>query len=48
MINALIEAGKQFHVMIYPNKTHSISGSAARTNLFHMIQDHFTTELMNR
>ena len=48
MINALIEAGKQFDVMIYPNKTHSISGSAARTNLFHKIQDHFTTELMNK
>ena len=48
MVNALIEAGKQFRVMIYPNKTHGIAGSAARDNLFHMIQNHFTTELMGK
>lgn len=45
MINALIKAGKQFRLMIYPNKTHSISGSDARTHLFHMIDDHFVREL---
>jgi len=45
MINALIAAGKQFHLMIYPNKTHSISGSDARDHLFHMIEDHFQREL---
>jgi dipeptidyl-peptidase-4 len=45
MINALIKAGKQFQLMIYPNKTHSISGSDARTHLFHMIDDHFMREL---
>jgi len=45
MINALIAAGKQFRLMIYPNKTHSISGSDARTHLFHMIDDHFVREL---
>ena len=42
MINALIKAGKQFRLMIYPNKTHSISGSDARYHLFHMIDDHFS------
>ena len=45
MINALISAGKQFRLMIYPNKTHSISGTDARTHLFHMIDDHFVREL---
>jgi dipeptidyl-peptidase-4 len=45
MIAALIKAGKQFRLMIYPNKTHSISGSDARDHLFHMIEDHFEREL---
>jgi dipeptidyl-peptidase 4 len=45
MIDALIKAGKQFRLMIYPNKTHSISGSDAREQLFHMIEDHFEREL---
>jgi dipeptidyl aminopeptidase/acylaminoacyl peptidase len=30
----MIEAGKLFKLMIYPNKTHGISGTAARTHLF--------------
>jgi dipeptidyl-peptidase 4 len=45
MINALIGAGKEFQLMIYPNKTHSISGSDARDHLFHMIENHFEKEL---
>jgi dipeptidyl-peptidase-4 len=45
MINALINAGKQFRLMIYPNKTHSISGKDARVHLFTMIEDHFEREL---
>jgi dipeptidyl-peptidase 4 len=45
MINALIGAGKSFELMIYPNKTHSISGSDARDHLFHMIDEHFQREL---
>ncbi len=45
MIDALIKAGKQFRLMIYPAKTHSISGSEAREHLFHMIEDHFEREL---
>jgi dipeptidyl-peptidase-4 len=45
MIDALIKAGKQFRLMIYPNKTHSISGKDARIHLFTMITDHFEREL---
>ena len=45
MIDALIKAGKPFNLMVYPNKTHGISGPAARSHLFHMIQDHFEREL---
>jgi dipeptidyl-peptidase 4 len=45
MIDALIKSGKAFQLMIYPNKTHSISGSEARTHLFHIIEGHFEQEL---
>ena len=45
MISALIHAGKPFQLMIYPNKTHSISGQDARVHLFEMIEDHFEREL---
>ncbi|MGB8886940.1 MAG: alpha/beta fold hydrolase [Candidatus Korobacteraceae bacterium] len=41
MINQFIETGKQFQLMLYPGKTHGIAGLAARTHLFHMIDDHF-------
>jgi dipeptidyl-peptidase-4 len=45
MIDALIKAEKQFRLMLYPNKTHGIAGPAARTHLFHMIEDHLEREL---
>ena len=45
MINALIDAGKPFQLMVYPNKTHSISGKDARVHLFTMIEEHFEREL---
>jgi dipeptidyl-peptidase-4 len=45
MIDALIQAGKQFRLMIYPNKTHSIAGKDAKVHLFTMIVDHFEREL---
>jgi dipeptidyl-peptidase-4 len=45
MIDALIKAGKQFRLMLYPNKTHGIAGPTARTHLFHMIEDHLEREL---
>ena len=41
MVNALINAGKQFQLMMYPRKTHGISGTETRVHLFHMIEDHF-------
>jgi len=45
MIDALIKAGKQFRLMIYPNKTHSIAGNDAKVHLYTMIVDHFEREL---
>jgi dipeptidyl-peptidase-4 len=48
MIDALIKAGKQFRLMIYPNKTHSIAGKDARVHLFTMITEHFERELKNQ
>ena len=48
MVDALIKAGKQFHLMIYPNKTHGIAGPAAGAHLFHAIQDHLDHELMTK
>jgi len=45
MVDALIKAGKQFRLMIYPNKTHSIAGKDARVHLFTMIAEHFEREL---
>ncbi len=45
MADELIKAGKQFDFMIYPNMTHGISGVAANTHLFHLIENHFEREL---
>jgi dipeptidyl-peptidase-4 len=45
MVNNFIDAGKQFQLMVYPRKTHGIAGKAARTHLFHMIDDHFLETL---
>ncbi len=45
MVEGLIEAGKQFRFMIYPNKTHGIGGSDDRDHLFHMMEDHWESEL---
>ncbi|MGB6386858.1 MAG: DPP IV N-terminal domain-containing protein [Terriglobales bacterium] len=45
MTDALIKSGKQFRLMIYPDKTHGISGSGTRTQLFHMMQDFWNKEL---
>jgi dipeptidyl-peptidase-4 len=46
MISAFIEAGKQFDLLLYPRKTHAISGAAARIHLFTRIRDHFRHELL--
>jgi dipeptidyl-peptidase-4 len=45
MVESLVEAGKQFRFMAYPNKTHSIAGATDQTHLFHLIEDHFLREL---
>jgi dipeptidyl-peptidase-4 len=45
MIDALIKADKPFRLMIYPNKTHGIAGTAARTHLFQLIEGHFEKDL---
>jgi dipeptidyl-peptidase-4 len=45
MVEGLIKAHKQFRFMVYPNKTHSIRGDDDRTQLFHLIEDHFEREL---
>lgn len=38
-INALIEAGKQFEMQIYPNKNHSILGAKTRLHLYTRFSD---------
>jgi dipeptidyl-peptidase-4 len=45
MVEAFIKAGKQFRFMVYPGKTHGISGPADSMHLFHMIEDHLEREL---
>jgi dipeptidyl-peptidase 4 len=45
MIDALTKADKPFQLMIYPNKTHGIAGTAARTHLFQLIEEHFEKTL---
>jgi dipeptidyl-peptidase 4 len=46
MINAFIDAGKQFDLQLYPRKTHSISGPGTRVHLFTRIRSHFHRELL--
>lgn len=45
MTDALINAGKQFRLMVYPDKTHGISGPGTRSQLFHMMEDFWNKEL---
>jgi dipeptidyl-peptidase-4 len=45
MIQAFIQADKQFKFMAYPNKTHGIAGPAARIHLFQMMEQHWEREL---
>ncbi len=45
MTDQLIRAGKQFQLMVYPDKTHGIAGSGTRTQLFHMMEDFWNEEL---
>jgi dipeptidyl-peptidase-4 len=45
MTDALIRAGKQFRMMLYPNKTHGISGTETQKQLFGMMQEFWEKEL---
>jgi dipeptidyl-peptidase-4 len=45
MTDALIRAGKQFRMMVYPNKTHGISGTETQRQLFQMMQEFWEGEL---
>ena len=47
MTEALIKAGKPFDLMLYPNKTHGITGADATSHLYHSIEDHFTRYLQS-
>jgi dipeptidyl-peptidase 4 len=46
MINAFINADKQFDLQLYPRKTHSISGPGTRVHLFTHIRSFFHRELL--
>ena len=46
MVQALINANRQFELMLYPRKTHGIAGAAPRTHLFTRIQEHFEHNLL--
>jgi dipeptidyl-peptidase-4 len=48
MMQAFIGAGKRFQLMLYPRKLHSISGTAAQTDLFTRMEQHFEHELLGR
>ncbi|HSM85916.1 MAG TPA: S9 family peptidase, partial [Candidatus Limnocylindrales bacterium] len=48
MINAFINADKQFELQLYPRKTHGIGGPAARTHLFTRIREHFRRALLGQ
>ena len=39
LTDALIEAGKDFGLMVYPNRTHSIAGGNTRVHLFELMTD---------
>jgi dipeptidyl-peptidase-4 len=45
MTQALIKAAKPFELMLYPNKTHGITGYDAVNHLYHSIEDYFTGHL---
>lgn len=45
MIQQFVTAGVPYRLMLYPRKTHSIAGPAARTHLFDAILQQFETNL---
>ncbi|MDG2153268.1 MAG: S9 family peptidase, partial [Crocinitomicaceae bacterium] len=45
MINAMVEADKQFDLFIYPNKNHGIYGGNTRNHLFNMMLNYLKENL---
>ncbi len=45
MIDALVEAGKPYDLLLYPGKTHSLHGSKARLHLFRSIERYLDSHL---
>ena len=45
MINAMVEADKQFDLFIYPNKNHGIYGGNTRNHLFNMMLNYIKENL---
>ena len=45
LIEKLIDSGKEFDLMLYPGKTHSIRGNATRKHLFQRLTDFFERHL---
>ena len=45
MVNALVEADKQFDLMLYPNRNHGIYGGNTRYHLFTRLTDFFKENL---
>jgi dipeptidyl-peptidase-4 len=48
MVQAYIDAGKQYSLLLYPRKTHGISGENQRTQLFNRIREHFRQYLLGQ
>jgi len=44
-VRALIDAGKDFDFMVYPQKEHGIAGSADRTHLYRKMTEFFDRHL---
>lgn len=44
-INALIEAGIQFDMQVYPGKEHSLTGNSTRLHLFNKVLEFFNSNL---
>ncbi|MEM6796765.1 MAG: prolyl oligopeptidase family serine peptidase, partial [Acidobacteriota bacterium] len=45
LIDALIRAGKQFDIMLYPNKAHGITGTEHRLHLYRRVLEHLEQHL---
>lgn len=48
LVQALIHYNKPYRLFVFPNKSHGISGTAARTQLFTSMLDFWVTELQGK